>query len=191
MEEKIRQIVRQELDRDNQGNTFNVSSISFHKHTGTDSPKIRQGDLILNTTSEISLNTINNETLTLDTIHNINYITLNGIATNGLGQKASINGNAQLGNCFKYAQNNTNLTHILTTAGSENQFLQSFNTVYIDTTSLAKMKVGAGIDHLIYVQDDLGNVVAQTDIIQWTGSSIVFKTTLATNWQIYWFLSMS
>ncbi len=193
-EEQISKIVQEIYQKNATSREFSVSTTNFHTHNGTDSQRVKQNDLINGTTSIISLNIFATETDILDTIQNVTQITLNGIASNNYGQavsqKAVLNGHAQLGNCFNYSQTTVNSTHIKT-IGNYKPFLQTFDSMFIDTTDLTKAKVGAGAGHFVYVLDGGGNVVAQIDIIKWTGTSIILQTTLSTHWQVFLYLSMS
>lgn len=197
MEEQIKQIVRQELSQSKQGNQFNVSQTSFHTHNGIDSQKIKQSNIIPSTTSVAHLLTQTSETFTIDTLQNITQLRLDGIASNGLGQKASINGSAQLGNCFLYSPTTVSVSELTTQGGSFEPFLQTFNEIYIDTTDLTNTRILASEGYIAAVADQnytntaLPPNIATLEIIKWTGSSITFKSTLATNWFINFFLSMS
>ncbi len=193
-EQQIREIVQEELKKSGQGNQYNVTPTSSHTHNGIDSQRVSHNNIIPSTTSLISLNTFASENLTLETIQGITTITLNGIAADNYDQavtsKATISGHAQLGNCFEYKQTSVSSTYIKA-VGNQKSFLQASNSMFIDTTDLTKTKVFATDAHLLYVADGAGNLVAQVEIIKWATNSITFQITLATHWQIFWYLSMS
>ena len=211
-EEDIKNLIQSELANNRQQNQFTVTPTSFHTHNGIDSPRVKQNNIINGTTSAAHLETLTSEIFTLDTIQNITQLTLCGVALNGLGQKASLNGNAQLGKCFLYSPSSISLSEITTNGGSYEPFLQTFSETYIDTsfttavigattvltsTGLANARVLAGEGYIAAVADQnytdatLPPNIATLSIIKWTGSSITFKSVLAANWHINFFLSMS
>ena len=196
-EDQVRQIAQEVYNQNNFGSQFTVSSTSFHTHNGTDSQRIKQNDVINGTLSMVNATTLASEVLIINLVQNINVLTLHGIAANGLGQKASITGTAQLGKCYIYNWAG-DVTTIPVTKGKYQSYLQSCSSTYLDASDIANVRVSAtgtnivpNTDYIAYVLDNTGTVVASMQIIEWTGSSIKINTHLETNWYIKWYLSMS
>jgi len=197
-EEEIKRIAQNVYNQNQISDKFSVSQTAFHRHNGTDSPKVKQGDIIPGTTSAVHLGSNATEVFTLDTTQNITLIALKGVATNGLGQKALLNGNAQLGNCFMYGVGALVGSNVRT-IGTYEPFLQVCNAAYIDTlvdisdplNPVTNNRVMAKGSYIVYVLDDTAALVASMQIIDWTGTSIRFETYLAANWSIDFFLTMS
>ena len=105
-------------------------------------------------------------------------------------QKAVFNGTAQIGKCYEYNFSG-NITNIPTIGGSYEQFLQMGSDIYTDNSNILHTRVNASDKYLVYISDYTGTIVASIQIIKWTGTSIVFNITVAPQWQISWYLSMS
>lgn len=197
-ENKIRQIaqqVYQENQSKNQNTTFKVAK---HVHNGIDSPTISQDNIQAGTFSIGGFTSTTSETFTVETFPNIDTISLYGIAFDGLGRKALINGQAYIGNCFRYGIQSGN--YITLVGGQYDSIAQTANSVYFDTTGAfnttdVRVNVASNLgtatnDYLIYVKDAV-NEVATMKIISWTNNTITFQTVLAANWSVTFFLSMS
>ena len=196
-ENKIREIanqVYQENQAKNQNTTFVVPK---HIHNGVDSPRVSQDNIESGTYAVVNLISSTSETFTIETFPNIDHLTIYGIAADGLGRKSIINGVAFIGNCFAYENGSGSYINL---KGQYSNIIQSCNSAYFDTTGAfdtTDVRVNAagsigtgGLDALIYVKDNV-NEVATMKIVSWTNNTITFKTTLAANWYVNFYLSMS
>ena len=334
-EKQIKKLIQDEIKSNQQLTQFSVTPISFHKHNGIDSSKISQKDILNGTNAIAPLNSINSETVTLNTLQNTTQVHLHAIAYSSLSRfqlttaigggatsatlaanwpyatgtytiyfsngqsksvtltnasvavswvggltgygvfpyidtaisfsfdfsapptagllsktltgawsyptgeytvtfstgetklvpfvngynvafwnsalgadasatakaslitrKSTVNGFGQLGNCYRY-NFPSNITNVPTRGGDYEPFLQSSNAIYVDTNNLLNTKVSASGDSksvqgsILYVADEYGVVVASILLTQWLGNAITFKVSLATGWQIKYYLSMS
>jgi hypothetical protein len=199
-ENKVKQIAQQVYAQQNTTKQFSVTQTSFHTHNGTDSPKVQADNIIPLTTAILPIYSIVSENnLIVNTFRGFTQLTLHAIAANGLGQKATINGLAQLGKCYIYNWQGS-VKNIPTTGGTYEQFFQTSNAAYLDANNAANIRVAISGDSLFggqtqgyfaYVTDNTGSVVASVQITSWTGTQVAFNVYLATNWYIKWYLTMS
>lgn len=195
---KIAQEVYEQNQAKNQNTAFKVQR---HIHNGVDSPRLNQ-DLIDNGSvyTTTMLSSVASETFTIEVVNGINNIVLYGIAFDTSAspstKKAVLNGGAQLGNCYSYATTNGVSVSLLKTVGATSAtYTQNSTSIYIDTSALTNTKVNAtgGADanaYLIYVNDGT-NIMASAQIIDWKNNSITIRVTLAANWKIQYWLTMS
>lgn len=201
-EDKIKQIaqqVYQENQAKNQNTTFKVPK---HIHNGVDSPAVNQDNIVAGTYSMCGITETSSEIFTIETFPNVNNISLYGIAADALGRKATISGEAFIGNCFAYGdQGGGSVTYIKLTGGQYSNIIQTAISAYFDTTTTtfdtthvrvnASGSIGTGInDYLIYVKDAV-NVVASMKIVSWTDNTITFQTVLTSPWYVTYLLAMS
>ena len=211
-EEDIKIIARSEAQRiysQNQSTgQFGVNQTSFHTHNGTDSPRINQNNITTGTTAFLDFGVSGSGTGTINTLQNITFITGHGIAydtsANPIVKKALITSEARLGKCYLYNwQGNTD--NIPVSGGFTEPYLQKCNAAYFDTSNLAHTKVMASGDSLLggyskgyfinvfdetHTTGDTG-IVARVQITGWTGTKITLTYTVAPNWIIETYLSMS
>lgn len=200
-ETKFREIAQEVYDQNQAKNQNATFVVPKHVHNGVDSPRISQDNIDAGTYSAINLISSKSETFTIETFPNIDHITLYGVAADGLGRKATINGSAFIGNCFAYGnQGGGSVSYVNMVGGQYSNIIQVCNSAYFDTTTstfdtahvkvLAAGSVGANVGNLIYVFDGT-NIVASMLIVSWTENTITFQTTLATNWYVNFYLIMS
>lgn len=107
---KIRQIVREELQRSQNAGRFGLNSVPFHTHDGTNSPKVK-AENILPSTSVVGTVTISQATtytLNLDARFTPQNIVVNGIFTGSFGGddiRGITVGSAQLTPTFYFTDN--------------------------------------------------------------------------------------
>jgi hypothetical protein len=204
-ETKFREIAQEVYDQNQAKNQNTTFVVPKHIHNGVDAPRVNQDNIDTGTFSMCGLESVSSETFTIETFPNVTNISLYGIAADNLGRKATLQGSAFIGNCFAYGnQGGTNVSYISLTGGQYSTIIQTCSSTYFDTTVAfgstavgvnASGSIGTGIDeYLIYVNDRTSPtpiVVAAMKIISWTNNTITFQTTLATNWYVKFFLSMS
>ena len=200
-EEQIRQIAQSVYDQNQAKNQNTTFVVPKHVHNGVDAPRINQDNIDTGTFSMCGVSSLASETFTIETFPNVTNISLYGIAADGLGRKASLQGSAYIGNCFAYGNQAGNLSYLSLVGGQYSNIIQTGASAYFDTTTStfntstvkvnASGSIGTGVgDYLIYVFDGT-NIVASMKIISWTNNTITFQTVLAANWYVTFFLSMS
>lgn len=166
---KVAQQVYMEMQTQGQ---FSPIKIPLHTHNGVDNNKINLVNTIPNNKFVIGFTSSaggGNATIEAG-ISNPTSIQLFGIALDGLGARASIVGNAQLGQGF--------ITNGTYTYPSESGVIQACSSIY---NSAATTRV-ATAPYIGYVVDDLGIVKATITVISFTSTSITISSVLATNW---------
>lgn len=191
----IRSIVQDELQKNATKNQYGVSKIASHIHDGIGSQRIFQKDIIPNTKSSAFLfTTLTSGGTEIDSINNVPNLTsisfMGFAANNATGgsatKRAIINGHAEIGTCS--LTNGTN--NYIPTSGIS--ILQMSNSMYIDSTDLTKNRVAATNGNVVngnytgifcYVIDDTNTVLVNT-VISYTNSILTFTTVLASGWKL-------
>lgn len=188
-ENKIRQIVRDEMNRGTNKSRFELRSIPRHVHDGIDSLNISEDNVILTQKliSQLILN--GSETFTLRNVKNVSRITFHGIAYLSplpTTKKASISGEIIFGQCAQFVGEGSSISvlplPIVPTddTGSGPAFVQASNYVYLDTATLANGGVGSN-GFLVYVFAE-GSEVAKVTLDSYRGDALQFTATLASDW---------
>lgn len=198
----MRQIAQEVYDQNQTKNQNTTFVVPKHIHNGVDSPRVNQDNIDPGTFSICGLKSVSSETFTIETFPNVTNILLYGIATDGLGRKATLNGSAFIGNCFAYGASAGNVSLVKMIGGQYSNIVQTSSGTYFDTTTStfntntvgvnSSGNTGTGSDYIIYIEDTVSSTVfASMRIISWTNNTITFQTVLATNWYVDFFLSMS
>ena len=119
-ENKIRQIVKDEINRSNNTSRFSIDAVKIHHHDGIDSVKIKQSDIIpsVNTAGSITFGTQGaTYTIKLNSNFTPSLITATGVVRNATTESAATRrcftvGSAQLNPGF-YLQTETNRSVIM------------------------------------------------------------------------------
>lgn len=108
-EQKIRQIVRQEMAGANNQARFGMNSIGFHTHDGVNSPQITQDNIIpsVSVSGAITFATATTYTINLNSSFTPSNILAYGNVTGSANQRYFFFGSANLGPSF-YLQPGTN-----------------------------------------------------------------------------------
>lgn len=156
------------------GTKYNVAEVPTHTHNGVDSVQIPYKNIIQGdkyTTLLVSeVSDIPTSTFTIGGISNPTRIVFQGFAANNADgtpatKRAILNGEINFGSCFEF----TDLTPpiVVATSGAGKPFIQSCNSMYVDSTTLANNRVsatsGAGTSasaFFIYSTDNTGTVFA-------------------------------
>lgn len=184
-EQKIRQIVRDEIRRSDSSSRFALKSIPNHTHNGTDSLAISEDNIILTKKLYTQIVQTTSEVVTLRNVQNIGRVSFHGFAANNAGggtatEKATISGEAIFGECLDFTGNGTNIQ--VTTSPPGDKFIQSCNYIYIDTGTLTDATVGSA-PYLAYVEDP-NAFKAGIAITGITTDTIEITTSLSSGWKI-------
>lgn len=205
-EEKIKQLAQEVYDQNQAKNQNTTFVVPKHIHNGVDAPRLNIDNIDSGTFSMFGVTISSSGTFDIETFPNVDHITLYGIAADGLGRKATINGSAFIGNCFTYgAQGGASISLFTLVGGQYSNIIQTSSSTYFDTTTAAYDTTSVGVaasgstgtgidDYLIYVPDRTSPtpiIVASMRITGWTNNTISFQITLAANWYVKFFLSMS
>lgn len=206
MDENKYRVIAQEVYDQNQAKNQNTTFVvPKHVHNGVDAPRLNMDNIDSGTFSMIGLKSVASEIFTIETFPNVTSISLYGIAADGLGKKATLQGSAFIGNCFAYGSQAGNISYFSLVGGRYSDIIQTSSSAYFDTTTAAfdgtsigvnsSGSLGTGVnEYLIYVADRTSPtpiVVASMRIISWTNNTITFQTVLAANWYVAFYLSMS
>lgn len=185
-EQRIRQIIREEIFRDNNKSRFvGVQSIQDHIHNGVDAPRISQDDLV-NGTANNSLIVMNeNETFQLKNVQGISRITFHGFAADNADgspatQRALINGTVVFGTCLRFTGSGSVISP--EGAGNTTAFTQGTSSIYT-LNQVDAIRVSSSSDHFAYVTDG-STEVAKASVVAVSVDSISIRVELASNWQI-------
>lgn len=194
-EAKIRQIVQQEIAKQNNKSRFGIQSIPNHKHDGVDSLQIKQDNIIpsVSVSGRITFAQETDYTVNLNSSFTPSFVNLYGIAydTGASGVRCMIQGTANLGPSF-YLQPNTGTSVI--TGDVQYPFvdpnlgvtvpLQSSSYIWVDNGSTT-FHGQPGEGHIVDVQWS-GTIYARATITDFSKSAVVFNvSTLASGWEIY------
>ncbi len=182
------------------GTKYSVAEVPNHTHTGTDTNRISYKDIIqgekYNTTLVTEETDIPTGTLILGGVFNPTRIVFQGFAANNADgspatKRAILNGEVNFGTCFNFGDATPPIT--ITTSGPGNAFMQSANSMYVDSTTLANNRVsttaGAGSSstaYFVYSIDNTGTVFAEAQVTSFDNKLglLTIEFTLGTNVKI-------
>ncbi len=182
-EQQIRKIVQEELVKNyKSGNP----QIPPHNHDGNNNLKISQRNIIPLTKGN---GTIDMATSGVYKLKLGNYglvpssITFYGgaLSTAGSGMHAMVVGNAQLGNNQQF-QPETTKSVIL--GPVQTTIIQGCGSILIDDSNVNNTVIRNSEDHIVYVQNISGTVLATADVTSFNNSEIIITTDLTANWSI-------
>jgi hypothetical protein len=194
-EKKIRQIVQEELKRNNNAARFGVNNIPFHTHDGINSPQIKEENVIpsVSVSGRITFAQITDYTLNLNASFTPTHIMLYGIAYNPAGSviRAHVIGTANLGPSFYFQPGTTEST---ITGDIQYPFvdpnlgvtvpLQS-SSFFLGTNGSTTFRGQPGEGHILDVQY-AGTVYARMTVTEFNKNRVVFRVSyLETDWEIY------
>lgn len=179
------------------GTKYSVAQVPNHTHTGTDTNRINYKDIIQGTKYNTTLSTevadIPTTTFVLGGVFNPTRISFQGFAANNADgtpatKRALLNGEVNFGTCFNFGDATPPI--VVNTSGPGQAFMQSCNSMYVDSTTLANNRVtttaGAGngsTAFFAYSLDNTGTVFASIKVTDYNNQlgllTIVF--TLGTN----------
>ncbi len=168
-EQKIRNIVRQELQKQNNSSQYNLGVSQRHTHNGLDSLQIKQDNVIpsVSVSGRITFAQETNYTINLNSSFTPSHISLYGIAydANGsTGVRCIIIGSANLGPSF-YLQPGATSTSVVT---------GDIQYPFVNPEG-----------NIVDVQWS-GTIYARATITSFSKTSVVFNvSTLASDWEIY------
>lgn len=184
-------MIRQEMAQDAAASRYRLSPTNQHAHTGTDSPQIQQGDILLSSRANgnITMATANQTyTFLLSDGFAPSLIFFYGGAyhTGGGGPdiRSSVQGSAQLSNAL-YFQPSTDSS--VQSGGLNGLIVQSSSSFTIDSTAatpVAHLVVGEG--HIVDVATPTASdIVARATVTAVSATGItVYTDTLAAGWTI-------
>lgn len=182
--DKIRQLVREEIGNINGDSQFNVSATNYHTHNGLDSQKINSKNLVYNDKVLAGL-VVSNETtqFTLNLgIQNPTSIKLSGIARNVLSGtptiKSSIVGFAELGVCYNQTSFNTQ--------SDAQDIVQMCTVTEFDNTTGTWLPFVITAGNYIAAADITGSTAnyAYLQVLSYTNNSITFLGHADADWSI-------
>ncbi len=176
MEDQEIENLKMKIDNLNNQLTDLQGKFTYHTHNGIDSSRINLGNTTPNNkfvTGFVSSDGGSTETFSAGII-NPTSIQLFGIALDGLGARALITGNAQLGQGF--ITDGSNITY-----PSESGVIQACCSMYNSSTTT---RVATASPYIGYVVDDTGTVKATITIDSFTNTSFTISAVLATNWTV-------
>ena len=163
---------------------FNFSKIPNHLHNGTDTNKIEEINLIKGKQYYVFLIENVSEIFTVSGIPDLTSINFTGIAYDSSAspatKKASLNGYAIYG--LNYTLTGSGVTFDTQKDATSVIDNQGTSAIYIDTSSLTKTTVSTSGQHLAYVVNDLGVVVASLTATYDIDKVITFTAVVAANW---------
>lgn len=196
-ENKIRQIIRQEIRNNETQGSFRLRDIPKHIHDGIDSLKIHEKDLIqsVSVSGRITFSQETDYTINLNANFTPSSVIMYGIAydTSGTGVRCMIHGSANLGSSF-YLQPDT-ATSVKTGSiqypfidpnieGGTIVPLQSSSYLWVDNGS-TDFHGQPGEGHIVDVQWS-GTIYARATITEFTKNKVVVHVSdLASGWEIY------
>ncbi|MBL0320485.1 MAG: hypothetical protein IPP74_14515 [Alphaproteobacteria bacterium] len=189
-ENKIRQIVRDEVNRGTNKSRFELKSIPRHVHDGVDSLNISEDNVLLTKKLTTQLILSESETFTLRNVYNVSRISYHAIAYDSSSspatKKATISGEIIFGKCSEFTGSGSSISTsglpIVPNAGSGNTsaFLQSSNSIYINTGNLTHTSVTAA-PYLVYAQDN-STIYAVLSLDSYKNDELTFTSYIATSW---------
>lgn len=182
----IRQIVRDEIQKQNSKSRFNISPTNRHVHNGTDSPKINSGNITpgLRTTGEVEFDSAK------DYVFNVNFapsqITLYGIVSNtSIGYRALVIGQAALGQNLYFQPTTTSSV----TVGGNLGIVQSYAQILVVDANFGSStggfaKATADDQHILSITDGT-TIYARATVSSYGQNSFTITVdTLASGWKI-------
>jgi len=201
-DQKIRQIVQEELRKSNSASRFGINSIPNHSHNGIDSLQIKQENIIpsVNTAGAITFGTEGaTYTINLTTNFTPSSVLAYGVVTNAAVSptiRCHTVGSAQLNNGF-YLQSESNRSVVM--GGPEYPFLtdqpdgskktvpiQGSSFIYANESSGA-IRSGVSEDHLvdIFIGDAISDIRARVTLVEFSRTSIkLYVPYLTSGWRI-------
>ncbi len=178
-----------ELVYEKKGTKYNVADVPTHSHNGIDSVQLNYKNIIQGNKYITLLVEDVVEDVTIGGIFNPTRISFYGFAANNADgtpatKRAVISGEINFGRCFSVSDLTPPI--VVTAIGQAVPFVQSGNSMYIDTTDLTKTRVGASGVNFIYAVDDSASVVAQGTVTDYNNQTGVLSIsfTVGTNWKI-------
>lgn len=178
------------------GTKFNVAEVPAHTHTGVDTNRVNQKDVIPGSKYTTSLSEDTTETVTLGGVFNPSRISFNGfVANNADGspatKRAIIQGAIEFGPSFEFSDLVPPIT--VSTSGSGKSYVQYCNGMFVDSTTLANNRVfsteGAGNSataFFIYAIDNTGGVIASAQLTKYNNQTgiLTIDFVVGTNYKI-------
>lgn len=196
-EQKIRQIVQDEIRRSNNASRFGLSSLPYHTHNGTDSQKIKEDSLIqsVSVSGRITFAQEADYTINLNSSFTPSSVSIYGIAydaNGGSGIRCMIFGTANLTPSF-YLQPGETSTSVVT-GSIQYPFvdpnlgttvpLQSSSYLWVDNGSTT-FHGQPGEGHIVDVQWS-GDIYARATVTSFSKTAIIINvSTLEDGWEIY------
>lgn len=177
--DQIRQIVREELNKQGLKSRFNIVPTNRHVHNGNDSAKVSQGNIIPNTRLEGSITFAQVTVYKIGIIFNPTAVWVHGNVTGSNGEKFIVTGNAQLGPSYYLQPSNT---VSVVTGGPLQNIVQSTTYYGVDSGSAAHTLVDEG--HIVDIFYG-GNIHARATIIDFDSSAIYIQVdNLDSGWEM-------
>lgn len=176
------------------GTQYGVGKVPIAVHDGTDTTQINQKNIIPGNKYGTLLQIFDDggpltTTITLGGIANPTRIFFQGFAANNADgspatKRAIINGEINFGTCFLFSDLTPPIA--VSTVGSGIPFIQSSNSMYVDSTDLTKNRVFTNPLSFIYALDDTGTVIAQCTAITYNNQLglLTITCTVGLNWKI-------
>lgn len=182
VQKDARDVAKKVYKEESDKSKYKVPQVPYHTHNGSDSPSIREWDVIKNIRSNTQLISITSETIRFTNIPNMSTLMSFGFAANNAGgggatERATITGEADFGKCYIFTGSGSSIS--LTTNVSGIPYIQSCNFVYVAGSS---QRVGIA-PYLAYATDG-SSVLVQAEITNYTPNFIEIQITLATGWQL-------
>ena len=199
--EKIKNLIHQEIQSDKRLSQFNYDKIPAHEHNGIDTVKISQANIINNNKITVDFAATSPGGIgVIPNIPNLSRITFMGIlANNASGGTATkrfiLNGVAEVGNCY-YINGTTEVS-------TGTNIIAIENNMYVDSTDLTKNRIGAGngldaqhTNYLVYAQDNTATTPTTGLIgvmtVTYDEKNVTLNvSTLATGWLLQGFLILT
>lgn len=184
-EQQIKQLIQQEIHKNQQAQRFNLNSIPRHTHNGVDSPPVNQGDIKPGLRAEGSITFARQTVYKIGVNFNPTALWVHGNVTGPLGEKFMIVGNAQIGPSFYLQPSNSNS---VVTGGPQQKLIQSNTYFGLDSGGGVHTLVDEG--HIVNVFYG-GNVLVRATVgdasqnhIYDNKSISIYVDTLTTGWAI-------
>lgn len=185
-EGQIRQLIQQELAKDKQRNSFNMTTTPSHRHTGKgqDGPQILSSDILPGQRAEGSILMSTQTTYKIGLTFNPTAVWIHGNVTGPSGAKFFVTGNAQLGPSF-YLQPGSATSVV--TGGPKQSIIQSTTYFGVDLSGGFHTLVDEGhivdifYSNTLFVRGTITEFGSNYLTISFTGGTNVLTTGWAVN----------
>lgn len=177
-ESYIRSIVRQEIQTQSNGARFGLNPQSTHEHTGIDSPKINQNNILPGNSVEGSIRFAQTTIYKIGVNFNPTSVFVHGNITGDLGEKFITTGVAEFGPSL-YLQPSTSTS--VTPGGKPQDIIQS--ATYFGTDAGGSPHTIVTEEHIASVEYPSGTIRARATIIGYDSKNVLVQVnTLNTGW---------
>ena len=190
-EQKLRQMMREEIAKANAASRFQYGSIPHHTHNGTDSLQIKAGDIIpsVSVSGNISFSSSDTYTIYLNSSFTPSHIQVYGNVTGAASERYMTMGSANLTPSF-FLQPDTTRTVVTGTIQYPFTDPNLSTTVPLQSSVYFGAESAAGALHTLSSEGHVVNVFynsaikARATVTEFSKSFIKIQTTITSGWEI-------